>query len=395
MQFKINFSGKSHNYTQEEIDVVVQAMKDAEPYTQGRYQTEFEDKFCEYIGAPHAFAVNNATAALEMAAQLCQFESGDEVIIPSHTFTSSAYPFAKKGAEIVWADIDLQTRVVTAETIEKKITPHTKAVVVVHLYGYMADMPSIMELAKKHNLLVIEDAAQSMGTEIAGKKSGTFGDFGVFSLHSHKNITTLGEGGLIVVKDKKYADIMPMLRHNGHCDFPFDREDYWIPAMGNVDFPVLNDKILWPNNYCLGEIECALGTKLLDRLDKLNNQKRKRAIYFIDALKDYPELEFHKHDTIRHNYHLLAARMTNGKRDMFIRKMANEKGIQCVVQYYPLNRYPLYQKIGFGNANCPNTDIFFDNMVSFPFHHWMSDNDFKYMLKSTEDVLESLRKIDD
>lgn len=395
MQFKINFSGKSHNYTQEEIDVVVQAMKDAEPYTQGRYQTEFEDKFCEYIGAPHAFAVNNATAALEMAAQLCQFESGDEVIIPSHTFTSSAYPFAKKGAKMVWADIDLQTQVVTAETIEKKITPCTKAVVVVHLYGYMADMPSIMELAKKHNLLVIEDAAQSMGTEIAGKKSGTFGDFGVFSLHSHKNITTLGEGGLIVVKDKKYANIIPMLRHNGHCDFPFDREDYWIPAMGNVDFPVLNDKILWPNNYCLGEIECALGTKLLDRLDELNSQKRKRALYFIDALKDYPELKFHRQDTIRHNYHLLAARMTNGKRDIFIRKMANEKGIQCVVQYYPLNRYPLYQKIGFDNADCPNTDNFFDNMVSFPFHHWMSDDNFKYMLKSTEDVLKSLRRMDD
>jgi dTDP-4-amino-4,6-dideoxygalactose transaminase len=393
MQFKIKFSGKSHNYTEEEIKTVVQAMKNAEPYTQGRYQKEFEEKFCEYIDAPHAFAVNNATAALEMAAQICQFEPGDEVIIPSHTFTSSAYPFAKKGAKIVWADIDLQTRVVTAETIGKKITPDTKAVVVVHLYGYMADMPAIMELAKKHNIFVIEDAAQSMGTEIDGKKSGTFGDFGVFSLHSHKNITTLGEGGMMVVKEKKYADIIPMLRHNGHCNFSFDREDYWIPAMGNVDFPVLNDKILWPNNYCLGEIECALGAKLLDRLDELNSQKRKRAIYFIDVLKDYSELEFHRVDTTRHNYHLLAARMTNGKRDKFIRKMAQEKGIQCVVQYYPLNRYPLYQKIGFGDADCPNTDNFFDSMISFPFHHWMSDDEFEYILKSTEDVLKSLRKI--
>lgn len=393
MQFKIRFSGKSHNYTDEEIETVIQAMRDAEPYTQGRYLKGFEDKFCEYIGAPNAFTVNNATAALEMAAQICQFEPGDEVIIPSHTFTSSAYPFAKKGAKIVWADIDLQTRVVTAETIEKRITPNTKAIVVVHLYGYAADMPSIIEVARKHNLLVIEDAAQSMGTEIDGKKSGTFGDFGVFSLHSHKNITTFGEGGMIVVRDKKYADIIPMLRHNGHCNFPFDREDYWIPAMGNVDFPVLNDKILWPNNYCFGEIECALGAKLLDRLDEMNSQKRKRAIYFIDTLKDYPELEFHRVDTSRHNYHLLAARMTNGKRDMFIRKMAHEKGIQCVVQYYPLNRYPLYQKIGFGNADCPNTDNFFDNMVSFPFHHWMSDGEFKYMLESTKDVLKSLRKM--
>jgi len=392
MQFKIKFSGKSHNYTKEEIETVVQAMKDAEPYTQGRYQKEFEEKFCEYISTPHAFAVNNATSALEMAAQLCQFEPSDEVIIPSHTFTSSAYPFVKKGAKIVWADIDLQTRVVTAEIIKNKITPNTKAIVVVHLYGYAADMPSIMELARKHNLLVIEDAAQSMGAGIDGKKSGTFGDFGVFSFHSHKNITTLGEGGMMVVKEKKHADSISMLRHNGHCNFPFDREDYWIPAMGNVDLPVLNDKILWPNNYCLGEIECALGAKLLDRLDELNSQKRKRAIYFIDTLKDYPELEFHRVDTTRHNYHLLASMMTNGKRDEFIRKMAHEKGIQCVVQYYPLNRYPLYQKIGFGEADCPNTDNFFDNMVSFPFHHWMSDDDFEYMLEATRDILEFLRK---
>jgi dTDP-4-amino-4,6-dideoxygalactose transaminase len=392
MQFKIKFSGKSHNYTEDEIETVVQAMKDAEPYTQGRYLKKFEEKFSEYIGASHAFAVNNATAALEMAAQLCQFEPGDEVIIPSHTFTSSAYPFAKKGAKIAWADIDLQTRVVTAETIKNKITPNTKAIVVVHLYGYATDMPSIMELSRKHNLFVIEDAAQSMGTDVAGKKSGTFGDFGVFSLHSHKNITTLGEGGIMVVKEKKYADIIPMLRHNGHCNFSFDREDYWIPAMGNVDFPVLNDKILWPNNYCLGEIECALGTKLLDRLDELNNQKRKRAIYFIDALKDYPELEFHRVDTTRHNYHLLAVRVANGKRDKFIRRMAHEKGIQCVVQYYPLNRYPLYKRIGFGEAECPNTDSFFDNMISFPFHHWLSDDEFEYMLEATKDILESLRK---
>ena len=391
MQFKIKFSGKSHNYTDEEIKTVGQAMKDAEPYTQGRYLKGFEEKFCKYLDAFHAFAVNNATSALEMAAQLCEFEPKDEVIIPSHTFTSSAYPFAKKGAKIVWADIDLQTRVVTAETIENKISPHTKAIVVVHLYGYMADMPAIMDIARKHNLFVIEDAAQSMGTEIDGKKSGTFGEFGVFSLHSHKNITTLGEGGMMVVKEKKYADIIPMLRHNGHCNFLFEREDYWIPAMGNVDFPVLNDTILWPNNYCLGEIESALGIKLLDRLDELNSQKRKRAIYFIDALKDYPELEFHRVDTTRHNYHLLAAKMTSGKRDKFIRKMAHEKGIQCVVQYYPLNRYPLYQKLGFGQAECPNTDNFFDNMISFPFHHWLSDSDLSYMLDSTIEVLDSLK----
>lgn len=392
MQFKIKFSGKSHNYTDEEIGTVIKAMKDSEPFTQGRYQKQFEKDFCEYINASHAFAVNNATSALEIAAQLCQFKPGDEVIIPSHTFTSSAYPFAKKGAEIVWADIDLTTRVVTAETIEKKITHNTKAVVVVHLYGYMADMSSIMDVARDHDLFVIEDAAQSMGTDINGKKSGTFGDFGVFSLHSHKNITTLGEGGVLAVKNKLYADIIPMLRHNGHCDFPFEREDYWIPAMGNVDFPLLDEKILWPNNYCIGEVGCALGSKLLERLDIINSEKRKRALHFIDALSKYSELEFHRVDSTRHNYHLLVARMLNGKRDKFIRKMACGKGIQCVVQYCPLNRYPFYQKLNLGDVDCPNTDEFYDNMVSFPFHHWMPEDDFEYMLEATGKTLDEIRR---
>ena len=119
MEYKIPFSGRAHEYTQSEVDSVVLAMQSATPLTQGLYQQAFQKKFCQYIGADHAFALNNATAGLELSAQLCQFTEGDEVIIPGHTFTASAYPFLKKGAKIVWADIDIETRVVTAETIEK------------------------------------------------------------------------------------------------------------------------------------------------------------------------------------------------------------------------------------------------------------------------------------
>lgn len=388
----INFSGRAHKYLQSEIDTVVQAMQDADPLTQGRYLKDFEKAFSEYVGADYSFAVCNATAALEMTAQLCQFKDGDEVIIPSHTFTASAYPFLKKGAKIVWADIDLSTRVVNAQTIEEKITPRTKAIVIVHLYGYAADMPEIVDLAKKHGLLVIEDAAQSLGSIVDGTKTGVFGDFGIFSLHSHKNITTLGEGGVLTVKDEKLAMLIPMLRHNGHRDFPFEREDYWIPAMGNVDLPELNGEYLWPNNYCIGEVECALGIKLLERIDTINAEKRKRALWFIDELADYSEIEFHRVSSNRHNYHLLAARMLNGQRNEFIKKMFYDKDIKCVVQYYPLNRYPLYQKMSLGEANCPNADTFFDNMVSFPFHHWLSDSDIEYILSSTKETLAALKR---
>ncbi len=389
MQFKIPFSGRAHTYTEDELQTVVEVMKTAAPLTQGYYQQSFQQKFCEYTDSKYAFAVNNATSALELSAQLCQFEPNDEVVIPAHTFTASAYPFLKKGAKIVWADIDLKSRVVTAQTIEQCITENTKVIVVVHLYGYCADMLSIMRLAKKHHLMVVEDAAQALGVKINNQMAGTFGDLGVYSFQSHKNITTLGEGGMLVVKNKNMAEIVPMLRHNGHCGFNYERENYWIPAMGNVDLSELNGKPLWPNNYCLGEVECALGVKLLDRIDQINKEKRERAMYFIDALSDFPELEFHREDSERHNYHLLVARILNGKRDAFINKMADE-GVQCIVQYYPLNRYDFYKKIGYGEADCPNTDQFFDNMVSFPFHHMMTNDDLEVVINSTKRTLKEI-----
>lgn len=395
MDCRINFSGRAIRYTEEEIAAVVEAMREADPLTQGRYMAAFEQKFAAYQGVAEGscFTTMNGVSALEMSAQLCRLKPGDEVVMPSHTFTASAYPYVKKGATMAWADVDLHTRVVTAETIEKAVTPRTKAVVVVHLYGYVADMPAIVDLCRRRGLILIEDAAQAIGSELDGRKAGSFGDMAIFSFHSHKNLTTLGEGGMLYVRDPKLAALVPALRHNGHCAYDFARPDYWKPAMGNVDMPMLDGEFLQPNNYCLGEVECALGAKLLDRIDRINDEKRARALRFMDGLADFPELEFHRVETRRHNYHLLAARMTTGpeKRDAFMRAMFNDKGVKCVVQYIPLNRYDYYRRLGMGEAQCPNADAFFDSMISFPFQHWMSEEDFRYMLKSAREVLASLR----
>ena len=395
MECRINFSGRAIRYTEEEIAVVVEAMRNADPLTQGRYLAAFEQKFAAYEGVAQGscFATMNGVSALEMSAQLCRFKPGDEVVMPAHTFTASAYPYVKKGASLVWADMDLQTRVVSAESIAKVLTPRTRAVVVVHLYGYVADMPAIAELCRQRGLSLIEDAAQSIGAELDGQKSGSFGDMAIFSFHSHKNLTTLGEGGMLYVRDPRMAALIPALRHNGHCAYAFERPDYWKPAMGNVDMPILDGDFLQPNNYCLGEVECALGAKLLERIDTINDEKRARALRFIDALADVPELEFHRVATRRHNYHLLAARMVTGpeQRDRFLRRMHDDKGIKCVVQYIPLNRYDYYRRLGLDKADCPNADTFFDSMISFPFQHWLREEDLDYMLQSTREVLASLR----
>lgn len=391
MNFEVPFGGRPLVYTREEIDAVVELLEGQEPLTQGRHLNEFEKKLSQFLGGASVFAVNNATSALELAATLCQLTEGDEVILPSHTFTSSAYPFARTGARLVWVDIDPTTRVVCRKLIEPCLTSRTKVIVVPHLYGYAADMSTIMDLARGENLLVVEDAAQALGAKVNNQHAGTFGDFGVFSFHGQKNITTLGEGGALVVKSSQFSALVPTLRHNGSCSYPDTRSEYWKPAMGNVDLPSLRGESVWPINACIGEVECAIGSKLVERVDEINKKRRQRAIEFIDALDDCPELSFHREASERHVYHLLVAKIVEGMRDVFIDRMARFHKIQCVVQYYPLNRYPFYQKLGFGDANCPNADNFFDNMVSFPFHLSLSDLDLKRIEEASRETICFLR----
>ncbi len=390
--FKINFSGRGHDYTKEEINSVVEAMERADPLTQGKYQMAFESKFAKWNGSRNCFAVSNCTAALELAALLCRLKEGDEVILPAHTFCATAIPFARTDAKLVWADIDLDRRTITRQTIAPLITKRTKVIVAVHLYGLMAPMPDIMELAKLYNLIVVEDCAQSPGAKIDGVKAGNFGDFACFSFHTHKNMSTLGEGGMLIVKDDRLSKHIPGLRHNGIRPFDYERKRYWVPAMGNVDFDIDN---LWPYNFCISEIQCAVGIRLLDRLEAMNEERNRRAGKIIGALKDCPELIFQKVPKgYFHCYHLLSA-MYDGRpygrtNHDFIERMANTYRIKVIVQYYPLYRYPMFIKAGFGKADCPNTNTFFDNMVSFPFHHWMTENEIDYMIDSTKKTLNYL-----
>jgi dTDP-4-amino-4,6-dideoxygalactose transaminase len=163
--------------------------------------------------------------------------------------------------------------------------------------------------------------------------------------------------------------------------------------MSNVDFDIDN---FWPYNFCITEVQCALGIKLLARLDEMNKKRNVRARKIIRALKDYPELSFQKvPQGYYHCYHLLSAMYDGSKSSKtnhdFIALMAFTYGIKMIVQYYPLYRYPMFIKAGFGKARCPHTDRFFDQMVSFPFHHWMREKEIDYMIECTRKTLDQLR----
>jgi len=390
---EIKNSGRGHGYTQQDINVVIKAMENADPYTQGHYQKKFEEKFSKYLDADViSYAVSSGTAALELAAILSGTGKDDEVIIPAHTFAATAIPFARTGSKILWADIDPSTFVVSVDSINSLITPSTKVIVVVHLYGLMADMNAIMKLANQHGIIVVEDCAQALGAEINGKKAGTFGHFSCYSFHSHKHLTTLGEGGMFVLKDKILAKKVNGLKHNGLRKFESNNDQYWKPAMSNVDFDIDG---FWPYNFCIGEIQCAVGISILDRLDSLIQRRIERGTRIIKGLVNFPELSFQFTPKINRNTYYGLPAFINPKygisNDSLISHLFNKYNIKAIVQYYPLYRYPMFIKGGFQNNDCKNTNLFFDNMIAFPNNDELKDYELDYIIDSIKSSIQELR----
>ena len=395
-KFKVNWTNNSIKYSAKEKNIVLKAMENAVPFTQGKYLKKFENKFKKYLGTSgNAYAVANGSNALDLTAMLIGTKEGDEFIIPAHTWCATAISYARFGGKIKWADINPDTLVISLESIKKLVTKKTKAIIIVHLYGMPANMKEIISYAKKKNLIVIEDCAQSLGSSINKKKTGTFGDMSIFSFQSNKIFTTLGEGGMLVVNNKKFNRNVRSLLHNGVDEFlRKDKSIYWKPAMFNIIEPKKN---FWPFNFCIGEIQCALGERLVEKIDSLNSIRIKRANLFIKSLSQYPELKFQQQiKGYKNVYHCLVAKFQGKnsklKRDFFLKTISKKYKIKAIVQNCPLDRYPLFQKFNKQKKSLQNTNHFFDNMISWPFYTYMSQNDFLYMIKKTKQTLDLIKK---
>ena len=387
---KIDWSGKTYNYSKKEIKYLSNVIQNSKTFTQGNQQKRFEGNLRKFLKKKTIFSINSAASALELIAILLKIKKGDEIIIPAHTYCASAIPFARNGAKIVWADIN-KNRIIDIEDIEKKITKKTIAIVIVHLYGFCVNVEKIRKSIDK-KIKIIEDCAQAFGSMINGKMAGTMSDYGCFSFHSQKNITTLGEGGAIYVKKKSEANKIPGLRHNGHSNFFYNREKYWLPAMGNLTEDI---KESWPFKFTLSEIQCAAGVLGLKKINKYNEIRIIRAKKLISELSNHKELEFTKYfKKKRHVYHLLVAKCVKNKfftRDDLILRLYSKYKIKCIVQYYPLYNYDLFKKKGFGKTKCINTDDFYNNMISFPFHIHMSNKKFSYMISSIKNCIQDFK----
>jgi perosamine synthetase len=391
--FRVNFPPRIRPHLEEEIDTVIDVMRNAECQTQGHYLHQFESDFKAYTGAGHAFAVDNCTNALSLAAILCRLGPGDEVIIPAYTFCATAIPFGETGAKIVWADMDKETWAVDPRDIERKITGRTKAIVVVHLLGMPVNMPAVMAIAQRHGLRVVEDCAQAPGASIDGKHVGTFGDFGCFSFHGAKNMTTLGEGGMLTVRSEKDAALVPGVRHNGCRSYPASRERYWLPAMSDVDVDIEG---VWPRNFSIGEAQCALGSIELKTLDSTNAALIAQAMKLRSALVDLPEVSYSTvPEGYRHVFHTFVLHFDGSgfgqDRDDLMDLLVNEYRIRAIVQYYPLYRYPLFQKLGAGEQDCPVLEGWWDNSFSLPWWCGIPDETLEYVVSSVKAAIARLK----
>ena len=197
--------GVQTRLNEQEEQILLRVLREANTLATGPEGEAFEKEFSEFIGCEDAVAVSSCSSALELAAILSESGPGDEVIVPAHTFVASAVPFGKAGATIKWADLNPQTGLITPDSVQSLAADRTKALVVVHLHGLSVDMDPLVALADEHNLFLVEDCAQAPGARYKGRRVGSFGNAGCFSFHSHKNMTTLGKGGMLTVRDPDHA----------------------------------------------------------------------------------------------------------------------------------------------------------------------------------------------
>lgn len=353
-----------------ELAYVTDCVKSNWISSQGKYVHIFEEKFSELLGGGTALAVSNGTAALHLALESLGIGPGDEVIVPDLTFAASVNAIIYTGATPVLVDVSRTTWNIDHAGIAKAITPKTKAIMVVHLYGHPADMDHILEVARRNNLLVIEDCAESLGTKYKGKPVGLIGDAGCFSFFGNKMVTT-GEGGMIVFKDRKYADFAALLRDHGMSK----NKRYWHTEVGY--------------NYRMTNLQAAVGVAQLEQFDSILRKKMEIAKRYEEAFTGCPGITLPPQEAWAMNvfwlYTVLIDENVYGERNDLIRKFLLN-GIETRPVFYPIHTMPPYVKLT-GNSVFPNSVSISRMGISFPSSITASSRDIEFVVTTLNKLL--------
>ncbi len=353
----------------DEIDAVIRVLKSG-MLAHGEEVELFEKEFAEYIGVKHAAAVANGTVALDTALKALGIKEGDEIITTPFSFIATANAILYQKARPVFADIDLKTFNLDPDKVIEKITPRTKAIIVVHLFGQPADMKAFKEIAEDHRLFLIEDAAQAHGSEFLGKKVGSFGNVAIFSFYPTKNMTT-GEGGMVVTDDNNIARKAKLIRNHGQ------ERKYYHVELGY--------------NYRMTNIAAAIGRAQLRKLDKLNEIRHSNARKLTEGIKKIkgiiPPYEDPRAKHVYHQYVIRVTEEASISRDDLAKRL-NERGIMTAIHYpIPIHKQPLYAKLGLDKFECPNAETATKSVLSLPVHPALSSEDINYIINSLREIL--------
>lgn len=293
--------------------------------SKGRFVTTFEQTFAKYLGVPHASSVCNGTCALHVALLALSIGKGDEVIVPTLTYVASVNAITYTGATPIFVDSSPDTWQMDHKKIEQKITPRTRAILAVHLYGHPCDMDEILKLTRKYNLSLIEDCAEALGSRYKNKHIGTFGDVATYSFYGNKTITT-GEGGMVVTTRRSLYEKIQTLRGQGLAK----NKEYWHDIVGY--------------NYRMTNLCAAIGLAQLEQIDKILTQKQEVASLYKKHLESLP-IQYHREKIdCYHSYWMFSILAQNETQKENLRKKLSDNGIETRPLFYPIHSMPMYVK---------------------------------------------------
>jgi UDP-4-amino-4,6-dideoxy-N-acetyl-beta-L-altrosamine transaminase len=372
---------------EEDIQAVVETLK-SDYLTTGPKISEFETKLAETTGARYAVVFSNGTAALHAACFAAGIGPGDEVITTPLTFAASANCVLYAGGRPVFADIDPRTYNINPYDIRRKITSKTKALIPVHFTGQPCDMDVILDIARNHDLVVIEDGAHALGATCRGNKVGTIGDMTTFSFHPVKHITT-GEGGAVTTDSEELYRKLALFRNHG-----ITRDS---GLMLNDDAPWYYEQQLLGMNYRLTDIQAALGISQLNKLDYFLTKRREYAQKYNLAFQCFDGIIIpYQLEETESAWHLYVIRLELHKFDVTRKRVFEElrnRGIGVNVHYIPVYYHPYYQAIGYSGGLCPQAEKLYEEIITLPLFPGMKDHELDYVIRNVEEVLDLYRAI--
>jgi len=364
-------------FTGNEEKYVLKSMKSSKISGDGEFTKKCTQWFEEKLECKKALLTTSCTHALEMAAILLDIQEGDEVIMPSYTFVSTANAFVLRGAKIIFVDIRPDTMNIDETKIEQAITPKTKAIVPVHYAGVGCEMDTIMDIANRHNLFVVEDAAQGMMSSYKGKALGTIGHLGAFSFHETKNYTSAGEGGLLIINDEKFIQRAEIIREKG--------------TNRSLFFRGMVDKYSWVDvgsSYLMNDVSAAYLWGNLEKADEINENRLTTWQKYYDGLKELETKGVIELPTIPdecvQNAHMFYLKVKDLETRSELIEHLKENDIWSVFHYIPLHSAPAGLKFGRFDGDDEFTTTQSERLLRLPMYYGLEDNQ---VLKVTDAII--------